>query len=301
MSKQYFNPTRLFQGIFLPLWLIEREDLTPGAKLTYGILGRFAQSTGEAWPKQELLAKTVGVSKRSVQNHIDELINAGLIEAEQRGLQKSNVYRFVWHNWMGDFTSGAIGENPALPGRKSCHSETQDLPFSDANSALPKEESNSKGVIRKKEDDDARGSVNDSVEVQVAYDDGNAVIAATDQDLQTAHRIMGWIQNSLNSPTPYVAAPVLAWLAWGATFECDIKPTIEAHLAAGRKPPRSSLSYFDRQIAESIQQRTRAMPETDSGDGRPDARATPEARAVAMAKRIASEFKPQTTTQGGTQ
>lgn len=99
---EYFNPASKFQGIFMPSWLMKRTGLNAGSKLLYAVLAKYAHGSGEAWPEQKSLAEDCGVEARSIRNHIKELVDAGLIEVEQRGLRKSNIYRFVWHDWMQD-------------------------------------------------------------------------------------------------------------------------------------------------------------------------------------------------------
>lgn len=47
---QPFNPFGLFNGIFVPESLVKFKDISPGAKLAYGRLARYAGQDGN-WMK----------------------------------------------------------------------------------------------------------------------------------------------------------------------------------------------------------------------------------------------------------
>ena len=46
---QPFNPFRLFTGIFIPEALVRSELVSPGAKMAYGRLARYAGQDGRCW------------------------------------------------------------------------------------------------------------------------------------------------------------------------------------------------------------------------------------------------------------
>lgn len=98
------NPYKLFYGIWIPNWLLERKEVSSGAKLCYGALCRFAGRNGRCWPGQEAVADVLGVSIRQVQRHLQDLLGLGLIEQVQRGHMKSNVYYFLDHPWIREDT-----------------------------------------------------------------------------------------------------------------------------------------------------------------------------------------------------
>ena len=92
------NP-RDFRGSYLPDWLLARPELAPGAKLVYGCLLRhFNKNKKMAWPGQDTIARTVGLSARQVRRHIRTLVEHGLLDVT--GTASSNQYRFPWHEWM---------------------------------------------------------------------------------------------------------------------------------------------------------------------------------------------------------
>lgn len=93
-----YNPRNLFVGVYIPSGIVEHPHLTPGAKLCFGRLCQFAGENGYCWPRQETLCAGLACSKRQAQRYVDELISARLIDVQQRGLNRSNVYVFLWHD-----------------------------------------------------------------------------------------------------------------------------------------------------------------------------------------------------------
>jgi DNA-binding transcriptional ArsR family regulator len=78
----------------VPNDLLERGDISPGAKLTYIGLLRFAWQEGFCFPGQERLAAMLGMGVRTVIRHLQELARAGLILLERRGRGRTNRYLF---------------------------------------------------------------------------------------------------------------------------------------------------------------------------------------------------------------
>ena len=94
---QPFNPFGLFNGIHIPEALVRCKDLSPGAKISYGRLARYAGQDGACHPRQQTLADELGVSGRQVRTYLGELIQHGFLRAIRRGLHKPNDYIFLWH------------------------------------------------------------------------------------------------------------------------------------------------------------------------------------------------------------
>src|SRR3982750_2730062 len=90
------NPYNVFQGVFAPYWILEREGIGSGAKLCYVRLLGFAGKDARCYPSLETLGRSLGVSDRQARDYVKELERAGLIAAEQRGLRRTNVYFFLW-------------------------------------------------------------------------------------------------------------------------------------------------------------------------------------------------------------
>jgi hypothetical protein len=101
---QPFNPFRLFTGIFIPEGLVRTNGISPGAKLTYGRLVRYAGQNGECFPAVPTLAAEIGVSVRQTQYYLAELERVKLIRRVTRlsdSGQTSNAYQFLWHSLLG--------------------------------------------------------------------------------------------------------------------------------------------------------------------------------------------------------
>lgn len=80
----------------------------PLRKLVLLKLADNASDQGECWPSVPYIAEQCEISERSVQNHIRQLVNDGLVRIEKRlaenGLNRSNVYHI---------TLSGSGANPA--------------------------------------------------------------------------------------------------------------------------------------------------------------------------------------------
>jgi hypothetical protein len=66
--------------------------LSPGAKLTYAMLLKYAWQNDYCFPGQERLAKDMGVTDRSVRTYLHELEAQRFVAIKQRGLGKPNLY-----------------------------------------------------------------------------------------------------------------------------------------------------------------------------------------------------------------
>jgi hypothetical protein len=118
-EDRYINPWSQFVGCFLPNWLLERPELSLGAKVTYARLAQFAGRRGVAIVRRHVLAAKLASSERSVGTYLTELADNGLIESNRPGLGKPNRYRFLRHSWM---QFRADHDEPDIPDR-------QDLPI----------------------------------------------------------------------------------------------------------------------------------------------------------------------------
>ena len=101
-DKEYINPYKIFNGVWLPLGLLERTELSQGAKLCYALLCKYAGENGACYPSQETIAKDIGIKKRQTIKYIHELVNNKLIEVEKFGKKQTNRYWFLMHTWLED-------------------------------------------------------------------------------------------------------------------------------------------------------------------------------------------------------
>ncbi len=115
---QRFNPYRRFNGCLIPEAICKLDNLSPGAKLTYGRLARYGGEDGNAYPALKTLGKEIGMSESQARGYVKELEAARLIEVDRdnRHYQKdgsggSNYYYFVWH----EVFAGGADEMTILP------------------------------------------------------------------------------------------------------------------------------------------------------------------------------------------
>ena len=76
----------------VPNHVLESERLSPGAKLTFAMLLKYAWQNDYCFPGQERLAKDLGGGVRSIIRYVQELEKAGYITIRRRGLGKPNIY-----------------------------------------------------------------------------------------------------------------------------------------------------------------------------------------------------------------
>jgi hypothetical protein len=109
---QRFNPFRLFHGVFIPEGLVRARGISPGAKLAYGRLVRYAGQNGNCYPSVDSLAAEIGVGERQAQKYLANLERAKLIRRVSRfsgGGQTSNTFEFLWHSI---FEEGVNDDSP---------------------------------------------------------------------------------------------------------------------------------------------------------------------------------------------
>ena len=91
-----FNPYRLFRGAHVPMAVLSCADLSPGAKLCYGLMKDMAGRQGYCWPAVRSIAGKLGVVSRQVERYLRELETYGLIRSNPTP-GKSSRYVFLWH------------------------------------------------------------------------------------------------------------------------------------------------------------------------------------------------------------
>src|SRR5216684_2348503 len=76
----------------VPNHVLVSGKLSPGSKLAYAMLLKYAWQNDRCFPGQERLAKDMGVTDRSVRTYLQELQAQDFIAIKQRGLGKPNLY-----------------------------------------------------------------------------------------------------------------------------------------------------------------------------------------------------------------
>jgi hypothetical protein len=76
----------------VPNHVLVSEKISPGAKLAYAMLLKYAWQNDYCFPGQETLAKDMGVTDRSVRTYLEELEAEKFIGIKQRGLGRPNLY-----------------------------------------------------------------------------------------------------------------------------------------------------------------------------------------------------------------
>ncbi|WP_455871653.1 helix-turn-helix domain-containing protein [Serratia proteamaculans] len=101
----------------------------PLRKLVLLKLADNANDQGECWPAVQYIAEQCEISKRSAQNHIQQLVKDGLVRIEERkaenGLNRSNVYHLVLNSYGAD--AAPYGANPAPMGASAAGGRVQEL------------------------------------------------------------------------------------------------------------------------------------------------------------------------------
>ena len=76
----------------VPNHVLESGKVSPGAKLDYAMLLKFAWQDNFCYPGQQRLAKDMGVTDRSVRTYLQELEARKFIEIKQQGQGNPNLY-----------------------------------------------------------------------------------------------------------------------------------------------------------------------------------------------------------------
>jgi Helix-turn-helix domain len=130
MVGQPFIPYRLFTGIFIPEALVRSKLVSPGAKMAYGRLARYAGQDGRCFPAVSKLAAEIGIGARQAQKYLAELEKAKLIRRRTRfsdRAQASSAFEFLWHPLFQDRVNDLAGEGVNDPSPKESQIEESQL------------------------------------------------------------------------------------------------------------------------------------------------------------------------------
>lgn len=94
MSK-YYNPYKMFNGSFIPNWLLQHKELSSTAKLCYARLAQYMGKDGKCYPTHEQLSNEIGVCPRQIARVLKELETKDFIKVV-RPMGKDKLRHF--HN-----------------------------------------------------------------------------------------------------------------------------------------------------------------------------------------------------------
>lgn len=116
--KANFNIYHFFAGAFVPFWLLSRQEIGAGAKLTYAMLAQQANSRGVTQLHFQVQATAMGEDEGQLARHLTELEEVGLIQVSRGNVHQEDIRVFFpRHEWMAGLEqptqSGAL--QPAAP------------------------------------------------------------------------------------------------------------------------------------------------------------------------------------------
>ena len=76
----------------VPNYVLESSQISPGAKLAYTMLLKYAWQNEYCFPGQERLAKQMGVTRQSANTYLKELEKKEFIAIKRQGQGKPNIY-----------------------------------------------------------------------------------------------------------------------------------------------------------------------------------------------------------------
>lgn len=77
--------------------IIRNPKIPIGAKVLYALLWSYMNNKAPSvYPSRSVLAQQLDISEKSISKFSKQLVDLELIEKAQRGMNKSNYYRFLW-------------------------------------------------------------------------------------------------------------------------------------------------------------------------------------------------------------
>lgn len=101
-SLKRYNPKSHSPAIYIPTWLIQISTklLSNNAKILYGRLSQWANSSGTVYRSLPQLSKEIGTPATTLERHLKELKDCGLIGTYHPQAGGINHYEFYDHSWM---------------------------------------------------------------------------------------------------------------------------------------------------------------------------------------------------------
>jgi hypothetical protein len=101
-TKKLYNPRSDYPSVYIPCWLIQVSTklLSNNAKMLYGRLSQWSNETGQVFRSCPQLAEELGAGISSIERHLKELKDVGLIGTYHPQAGGLNHYEFYDHEWM---------------------------------------------------------------------------------------------------------------------------------------------------------------------------------------------------------
>ena len=116
----------------IPRYILRDKHLSFGARLTYAVLLSYAWQDESCFPGQERMAKDLGVTRKSINDYLNELKRCNYISWERRGLGKTNIYYILDYKPLKFEADVTLGLHPDVTaalrqdGKKRLHKYTQE-------------------------------------------------------------------------------------------------------------------------------------------------------------------------------
>jgi hypothetical protein len=99
--KESFNVYHFFAGAFVPSWLLSRQEVGAGAKLTYAMLAQQANSSGFTQLNFRMQGAALGEDEGQLARHLMELEKVGLTQVSRGNVYTEDIRVFFPpHHWM---------------------------------------------------------------------------------------------------------------------------------------------------------------------------------------------------------
>jgi hypothetical protein len=99
--KSNFNVYHFFAGAFVPSWLLSRQELGAGAKLTYAMLAQQANSSGVTQLNFQMQGVALGEPDGQLAHRLMQLEEVGLIQVSRGNVHTEDIRVFFpRHRWM---------------------------------------------------------------------------------------------------------------------------------------------------------------------------------------------------------
>lgn len=87
-----FDPVSSGGFTQVPNCILKAKNISPGAKLCYSMLLKYAWHNNKVYPGQKRLSEEMGAGERSVVRYMKELQREKYLDVKRRGQGKTNIY-----------------------------------------------------------------------------------------------------------------------------------------------------------------------------------------------------------------